>query len=256
MLNDNTTNQKQLSREREDERILNQLRQEFSRIDISQDGSITFDEVRQFLLEQTNGKVDLGLAEQIFQELDEDGSGAILLSEFVESYFVKQRLVKERITDLDLSIKAHNKSREQLLTKLREQKLKEKVNAYGLDLDAILTVRVVEARDIMPMDINGKSDPYIVLKLGNMQMQKTNYINADLNPVWNEVFTFDVDTGKEVMEITAFDKDNFGSDDFLGRFDLTLDNYRDQQAHDEWFDLMPLKPSMAKDWHGKVRLVI
>jgi hypothetical protein len=56
------------------------------------------------------------------------------------------------------------------LTKLREQKLKEKVNAYGLDLDAILTVRVVEARDIMPMDINGKSDPYIVLKLGNMQM--------------------------------------------------------------------------------------
>ena len=59
------------------------------------------------------------------------------------------------------------KSREQLLVKLKEQKAREKVNAYGLDLDALLSVRVVEARDLMPMDITGKSDPYIILKLGN-----------------------------------------------------------------------------------------
>jgi hypothetical protein len=58
------------------------------------------------------------------------------------------------------------KSREQLLVKLKEQKAREKVNAYGLDLDALLSVRVVEARDLMPMDITGKSDPYVVLKLG------------------------------------------------------------------------------------------
>jgi Ca2+-dependent lipid-binding protein len=123
------------------------------------------------------------------------------------------------------------------MVKLREQKAAERVNAYGLDLDAILSVRVVEARDLMPMDLTGKSDPYVILKLGNLQTQKSNYINQDLNPVWNEVFSFDVDTGKEVLDVQCFDHDDFGSDDFLGRFALSLDNYRDQQPHDEWFDL-------------------
>ena len=60
-----------------------------------------------------------------------------------------------------------------------------------------------------------------------------------MNPVWNEVFTFDVDTGKEILEIKAFDHDDFGEDDFLGGFALQLDKYRDQQPHDEWFDLLP-----------------
>jgi Ca2+-dependent lipid-binding protein len=40
------------------------------------------------------------------------------------------------------------------------------LNNYGLDEDAILSVRIVEARDLKPMDITGKSDPYIVLKFG------------------------------------------------------------------------------------------
>ncbi len=89
----------------------------------------------------------------------------------------------------------------------------------------------------MPMDMNGKSDPYVILKLGTTQQLKTNYISNDLNPVWNEFFTFDVDTGKEVLEVRVYDHDDFGSDDFLGSFALPLDRYKDQQQHDEWFDL-------------------
>lgn len=77
------------------------------------------------------------------------------------------------------------------------------------------------------MDITGKADPYAVLKFGNQQ-QKSNYIKQELNPVWNEVFTFDVVTGREVLEITLYDKDDFGTDDFEGKFTLTLDALKDQ----------------------------
>jgi Ca2+-dependent lipid-binding protein len=74
--------------------------------------------------------------------------------------------------------------------------------------------------------------------------------------VWNEVFTFDVDSGREDIDVTAFDKDDFGRDDFLGRCRLNLEDYRDQQLHDEWFELMPDDPKMQGQWHGRLRLVV
>ena len=91
------TMQKNLSKEREYERIKQQLRKEFESIDRNRDGTITLEEIVRFLNEQTNGTVDTSMAEDIFQLLDEDGSGKILLEEFIDGYFEKQREVKERI---------------------------------------------------------------------------------------------------------------------------------------------------------------
>jgi len=247
------TMQKNLSKDREYERILQQLKEEFSRIDLNRDGTITLDEIVRFLNEQTNGTVDTAIAEQIFMEIDEDGSGTIPMEEFVFSYFEKQRQVKERIQQLEEDVKTHQEAREKLVGKLKETRQRERLNNYGLDEDAILSVRVVEARDLKPMDITGKSDPYCVLRFTN-QTQKSNYIKQELNPVWNEVFTFDVETGKETMEITVFDKDDFGSDDFEGRCEFDLDEFKDQAPHDVWLDLEAENPAVA--WQGKIRLVI
>jgi Ca2+-dependent lipid-binding protein len=80
----------------------------------------------------------------------------------------------------------------------------------------------------MPMDFTGKADPYVILQIGREKHQ-TNYVKQELNPVWNEIFTFDIETGKELLEVTVYDKDDFGSDDFQGKFTLALDQYRDQQ---------------------------
>lgn len=134
--------------------------------------------------------------------------------------------MKERILQLDEDIKQHYESREKLIGKLKDQRMKERLNNYGLDEDAILSVRIIEARDLTPMDITGKADPYCVLKFGGQQ-QKSNYIKQELNPVWNEVFTFDVETGKEVMEISVYDRDDFGTDDFEGKLEFDLEEFKD-----------------------------
>ena len=60
------TMSKNLAKDREHERVFNQLKEEFSRIDLNHDGTITFDEIIRFLNEQTSGTVDTTIAEQIF----------------------------------------------------------------------------------------------------------------------------------------------------------------------------------------------
>ena len=82
--------------------------------------------------------------------------------------------------------------------------------------------------------------------------------------MWNEIFAFDVETGKEEMKIEVFDKDDYGKDDYLGWCTFKLDDidnnrvkkYLDQGQHDENFDLKPLKGTPSTQWHGKLRLII
>ena len=41
------------------------------------------------------------------------------------------------------------------------------------------------------------------------------------------MFTFDVETGREVLEIEVYDKDDFGTDDFEGKCEISLEGLKD-----------------------------
>ncbi|ORX87751.1 hypothetical protein BCR32DRAFT_215001 [Anaeromyces robustus] len=79
-----------------------------------------------------------------------------------------------------------------------------------------LKVEVFEARDLLSKDFNGKSDPYVVLKLGR-QKHQTSVIPKTLNPNWGGlIFEFEVDDPTDFLNISVWDKDMIGKD-FLGK---------------------------------------
>jgi Ca2+-dependent lipid-binding protein len=50
-----------------------------------------------------------------------------------------------------------------------------------------LVVEVVAGRNLAVKDLSGTSDPYCILCMGKTEL-KTNIIEKNLDPVWNEEF--------------------------------------------------------------------
>jgi phosphatidylserine decarboxylase len=117
----------------------------------------------------------------------------------------------------------------------------------------VLRARVFAARDLIAADRNGKSDPFVVVRLGDSKVE-SDVVKACLNPAWGDLpevavagWKSDGESKKEVVvektirsdevahqtvEIVFWDKDKFKKD-YLGEVSLGVQ---------QWF---------GKGWDGK-----
>eukprot|EP01088_Endostelium_zonatum_P005562 TRINITY_DN1727_c0_g1_i2.p1 TRINITY_DN1727_c0_g1~~TRINITY_DN1727_c0_g1_i2.p1 ORF type:complete len:432 (-),score=87.28 TRINITY_DN1727_c0_g1_i2:9-1304(-) len=88
-----------------------------------------------------------------------------------------------------------------------------------------IAVTVGNAKGLRPADIgvNEKtSDPFTEIKMGG-QTYKTQVINKNLDPVWNETFLFESkDWKREVLEADVYDLDSYSKNDRLGSTSIRL----------------------------------
>uniref|UniRef100_A0A8B9HKC2 Otoferlin a n=1 Tax=Astyanax mexicanus TaxID=7994 RepID=A0A8B9HKC2_ASTMX len=82
------------------------------------------------------------------------------------------------------------------------------------------------ATDLHPADINGKADPYVVIKLGKSEIKdKENYISKQLNPVFGKSFDIEATFPMESMlTVSVYDWDLVGTDDLIGETKIDLEN--------------------------------
>lgn len=86
----------------------------------------------------------------------------------------------------------------------------------------VLLVKVVKGVDIKSgQGMFGKADPYAKLKIGSQEHQTKPDVQGGKAPVWNQEFEFQISTEKE-MEIDIFDKEQVGSDKFMGRAKVSI----------------------------------
>ena len=100
-----------------------------------------------------------------------------------------------------------------------------------------ISCSVIEAKNLIPMDMNGKSDPYVVVKIVGSSSKETKVIKKTLDPTWNETLTIDLkpeDKYKRLL-VECWDQDTLSADDFMGRMSFGIS---ENMAQDGWFKFL------------------
>lgn len=138
---------------------------------------------------------------------------------------------------------------------------------------------MVEGRNLIAMDSDGTSDPYVLIEVGKTK-QKTKMINNSLNPVWDigstpEKFSFsDRKLGStEEVVFKCMDWDRFSADgtifrkltvaadrasDRMGYVSFKIKDLKDGVLRDDWFALKPQKRGdpVSGDLHLRLQIKI
>ncbi|XP_063304257.1 protein piccolo isoform X3 [Pelobates fuscus] len=128
-----------------------------------------------------------------------------------------------------------------------------------------LIIHILQARNLVPRDNNGYSDPFVKVYLlpGRGQVmvvqnasaeykRRTKHVQKSLNPEWNQTVIYKnismEQLKKKTLEVTVWDYDRFSSNDFLGEVLIDLSNPSSLDNVPRWY---PLKEQSESIDHAK-----
>eukprot|EP01080_Neovahlkampfia_damariscottae_P006512 gene6512-10520_t len=106
-------------------------------------------------------------------------------------------------------------------------------------MSLLLNFTVVEGKDMPAMDLGGKSDLYVVSKLGPNN-HKTKVIKKSLQPIWNEKFQLTFNNMNDDVIFEVYDWDLIGKHDSVGKTSIPVSKLQNGK-NDLWLTLPPIK---------------
>ena len=99
-------------------------------------------------------------------------------------------------------------------------------------------IKVIEAKDVKSMDLNGFSDPYCQLQIiGDRTFSLTSIKYETLSPYWDETFHFIITNYEtDIFNLDLRDKDKF-SDDDIGSINLQIKQFEIGKVYNKWIEV-------------------
>ena len=116
-------------------------------------------------------------------------------------------------------------------------------------LQGKLVFHIEEAKDLPNTDWiewtgSDMTDPFVVGKIGKIELFRTKHIDNTCNPVWNEKFTVSVNEKAEFIKIKIQDDELLAPPEEVGTLKIPCDKVVKSEEIKGWFDL---------DFHGRTR---
>ncbi|XP_051165972.1 BAI1-associated protein 3 isoform X1 [Leptopilina boulardi] len=149
----------------------------------------------------------------------------------------------EIFLNIEERLEYHKMDTTLLIDRYYQQRLQDQMNTFTVEY-GVLTVRayfnhdslcveVISARDVIPLDPNGLSDPFVIIELlprrvfAHCSEQQTNVKKKTLNPLFDECFEFSVSVEQcrspdSMVLFTVMDHDVLTANDFAGEAFLGL----------------------------------
>ncbi|CAK0785413.1 hypothetical protein CVIRNUC_008622 [Coccomyxa viridis] len=123
----------------------------------------------------------------------------------------------------------------------------------------ILFITLIEAQHLPKTDMLSKTDCYVRMGVRQTHRSRSQVINNDLNPKWNEDFKILVhEPEHQELRCVLYDYDALDKDDEIGEAKLAVADLRNQEEKDVWLnieEMTPDGPSQHKGAIGKLTLL-
>lgn len=213
-----------------------QLVKEFSAIDANSDKQLSFEEVYDFLSNKSESQFSLEYCRGLFNQMDKDQNSFVTINEFVWTYVETETALqkdivsrKARVSDI---MKHIDENKKKLITAEATEKMNEDVNIME---GSMLTVVVIEAINLPPVHI-GTSSPFVEL-VCEKQVIETKVIEENLNPQFDESFTFRIVEGTGELSILVKHWMKNGEHRLIGKGNIRLETLRDQMKKDKMIEI-------------------
>ena len=98
-------------------------------------------------------------------------------------------------------------------------------------------LKVIEARNLPVVDVNGSCDGYCKIQFGKQKVQ-TRIIDNSLSPKWRQQFSFDIiDFQEDFLFIQLFDHDKVGKDDLVSDLEIYPQSLIPGTIINQWYNM-------------------